>query len=44
MGMNGLKKNGGFSIVEILVALEMSSILLPAFYQTFLNQQRTYTV
>ncbi len=39
-----LGKNRGFSLVEFLVVLVISSILVAALYRTFIGQQKTYTV
>lgn len=39
-----LKKSSGVSLIEILIALVLSSILIAALYRTFISQQKTYTV
>jgi prepilin-type N-terminal cleavage/methylation domain-containing protein len=41
MSMRGSK---GLSLVELLVALVVSSILMAAVYRTFISQQKTYVV
>jgi len=44
MKHNILRKNKGVTLVELLIALVISSILIAAFYRTFIDQQKTYTV
>jgi prepilin-type N-terminal cleavage/methylation domain-containing protein len=39
-----LKGTKGLSLVELLVALVVSSILMAAVYRTFISQQKTYVV
>ncbi len=39
-----LKTNKGVTLIELLIALVMSSILIAALYRVFISQQRTYTV
>jgi len=39
-----LRKNKGVTLIELLVALVISSILVGAIYRTFIGQQKTYTV
>lgn len=39
-----LKKNQGLTLLELLLALVISSILIAALYRTFIYQQKTYTV
>ncbi len=39
-----LFKNKGMSLIELLIALVISSILMGAMYQTFIKQQKTYAV
>ena len=39
-----LKENRGLTLLELLVALVMSSIVIAALYRTFVGQQRTYTI
>jgi type IV pilus assembly protein PilW len=36
--------NEGFTIIEVMIAVALSSILLTAVYQTFHSQQRSYTM
>jgi prepilin-type N-terminal cleavage/methylation domain-containing protein len=44
--MNGsfLKKKNGLTLIELLIALVLSSILIAALFQIFIRQQKTYTV
>ncbi len=42
MGTNYFRENKGFSLIELLVALVLSSLIMAALYRTFINQQRTY--
>jgi prepilin-type N-terminal cleavage/methylation domain-containing protein len=39
-----LRGNKGLSLIELLVALVVSSIFIAALYRTFIGQQKTYTV
>lgn len=39
-----LKKNKGITLIELMIALMISSILIAAIYQVFISQQRSYTV
>ncbi|MEI9479160.1 MAG: prepilin-type N-terminal cleavage/methylation domain-containing protein, partial [Deltaproteobacteria bacterium] len=39
-----LKKNRGLTLIELMVALVISTILIAAIYRTFIRQQKTYTV
>jgi len=39
-----LRKNTGLTLIELLVALVLSSILIAALYRTFIRQQQTYTI
>ena len=39
-----LKGSKGLSLIELLVALVVSSILTAAVYRTFISQQKTYVV
>ena len=34
----------GFNIIEVMIAVAISSVLIPAVYQTFHSQQRSYTM
>src|SRR5262249_5357136 len=38
------KIQNGFTIIEVMIAAAISSVLVTAVYQTFLSQQRTYTM
>lgn len=38
------RKNTGITLIELLIALVISSILLGALYQTFIRQQKTYAI
>ena len=38
------KENRGLTLVELLVALAISSVIIAALYRTFVGQQKTYTV
>jgi len=38
------KVNRGLSVIELLVALVISSLLIAGMYRTFISQQKTYTV
>ncbi len=44
MNRNILTKKTGATLIELLIALVLSSILVAAFYRTFIDQQKTYTV
>ncbi len=39
-----LKKEKGITLIELLVALGISSLLLAGIYRTFINQQKTFVV
>ena len=39
-----LFKKKGLTLIELLIALVLSSILIAALYQIFISQQKTYTV
>lgn len=39
-----IKEDRGVTLVELMIALMMSSILIAALYRTFIGQQKTYTV
>ena len=39
-----LFRNKGFTIIELLIVLVISSILVAGLYKTFITQQKTYTV
>lgn len=39
-----LKKNKGITLIELLIALVISSLLVAGLYRTFIAQQKTYTV
>jgi prepilin-type N-terminal cleavage/methylation domain-containing protein len=39
-----LKTNKGVTLIELLIALVMSSLLIAALYQVFIGQQKIYTV
>lgn len=41
---NPLRQNKGITLIELLIALVISSILVAGIYRTFLSQQKTYTV
>jgi type IV pilus assembly protein PilW len=38
------KTQNGFTIIELMIAVAISSVLITAVYQTFHSQQRTYTM
>jgi len=38
------KKEKGFTLLELVVALAISAILIAAVYRTFVRQQKTFTV
>jgi type IV pilus assembly protein PilW len=42
--LNMPSKNRGVTLIELLIALVISSILIAAVYRTFIGQQKTYTV
>jgi prepilin-type N-terminal cleavage/methylation domain-containing protein len=42
--LNMPSKNKGVSLIELLIALVISSILIAALYRTFIGQQKTYIV
>jgi prepilin-type N-terminal cleavage/methylation domain-containing protein len=42
--MRQLRKNAGLTLIELLVALVLSSILIAALYRTFISQHKTYSV
>jgi prepilin-type N-terminal cleavage/methylation domain-containing protein len=42
--MRQLRKDAGLTLIELLVALVLSSILIAALYRTFISQHKTYTV
>lgn len=44
MNRNILTKKTGVTLIELLIALVISSILVAALYRTFIDQQKTYTV
>jgi type IV pilus assembly protein PilW len=44
MNWNVFKKKSGLTLIELLIALVLSSILIAALYQIFIRQQKTYTV
>jgi len=44
MGGNVFKKKNGLTLIELLLALVLSSILIAALYRIFIGQQKTYTV
>lgn len=39
-----LKRKNGVTLIELLIALVISSLLIAALYRTFIGQQKTYTV
>ena len=39
-----LKKEKGLTLIELLIALVISTLLIAGLYRTFINQQKTYTV
>jgi type IV pilus assembly protein PilW len=39
-----LKKNKGLTLIELLIALVLSSVLVASLYRIFITQQNTYTV
>jgi prepilin-type N-terminal cleavage/methylation domain-containing protein len=44
MGWIVFKKKNGLTLIELLIALVLGSILIAALYRTFIGQQKTYTV
>jgi type IV pilus assembly protein PilW len=44
MRTNIFKKNGGFSLIELLLALVLSSMAMAALYRGAISQQKTYSV
>jgi prepilin-type N-terminal cleavage/methylation domain-containing protein len=44
MGWIVFKKKKGLTLIELLIALILSSILIAALYRIFITQQKTYTV
>ena len=42
--VNKIKKTGGFTLIEILVAVMVGGILISAIYQIMVNQNRVYIV
>ncbi len=44
MNLLFIKKNKGITLIELVIALAISSILVAAIYRTFLGQQKTYVV
>jgi len=44
MDWSVFKKKSGLTLIELLIALVLSSILIAALYQIFIRQQKTYTV
>jgi len=44
MGKRTFGKNEGFSLIELLIVLVISSILVAALYRTLIGQQKTYTI
>jgi prepilin-type N-terminal cleavage/methylation domain-containing protein len=44
MKRNVFKRKNGLTLIELLIALVLSSILIAALYQLFISQQKTYTV
>ena len=39
-----LRQNKGLTLIEVLIVLVISSVLVALLYQTFISQQKTYTV
>lgn len=39
-----LRKNRGLTLIELVVAMALSSILIAGLYRTYVRQQKTYTV
>lgn len=44
MGWTVFKKKNGLTLIELLIALVMSSILIAVLYRAFISQQKTYNV
>src|SRR5262250_4033578 len=44
MRISKRKTQSGFTIIEVIVAMAISSVLITAVYQTFHSQQRSYTM
>ena len=44
MGWSVFRKKKGLTLIELLIALVLSSILIAALYRVFISQQRIYTV
>ena len=44
MSLIKMREDKGVTLVELMIALMMSSILIAALYRTFIGQQKTYTV
>jgi prepilin-type N-terminal cleavage/methylation domain-containing protein len=44
MNRSVFKKKNGLTLIELLIALVLSSILIAVLYQIFVSQQKTYTV
>ena len=44
MGWSGFEKKNGVTLIELLIALVLSSILTAVLYRVFISQQKTYTV
>ena len=42
MNQNSFKKSKGVTLIELLIALVISSILIAGIYRTFIHQQKTY--
>jgi len=42
--MRKLRKDSGLTLIELLIALVLSSILIAALYRTFISQHKTFTV
>src|SRR4030042_6190973 len=44
MGWSIFRKKKGLTLIELLIALVLSSILIAALYRGFISQQKNYTV
>jgi prepilin-type N-terminal cleavage/methylation domain-containing protein len=44
MSSNPFKKKNGVTLVELLIALVLSSLLIAALFRVFISQQKTYSV
>lgn len=44
MGRTAFKRKNGLTLIELLIALVLSSILTAVLYRAFISQQKTYTV